>query len=196
MIDEGYIKYECHWENKALAPIELSAINHYRELLIEKGMIGHDDKNDVGFGNISMRIMDHLFLISGTQTGHIPQLDLSHYAMVNDYSIEQNRLSCIGETKASSESLSHAVIYEQSDSINNILHIHFKPLWEQLMNKVPTTGKDVPYGTPEMANAIANCYQNEGLAEQKILVMAGHEDGIIAFGKNFEEAWSVIEQYL
>lgn len=159
-------------------------------------MIGHNRTFNVGFGNISQRINENSFLISGTQTGHIEQLDKSKYAIVTDYRIEENKLFCKGEINASSEGLSHAVLYEQNPAIQVIIHIHHKELWQKLLYKAPTTPSDVPYGTPEMALSIQDCYLNNHLEEQGILVMAGHEDGIISFGTNFEQAWKLIKNQL
>jgi len=37
---------------------------------------------------------------------------------------------------------------------------------------------------------------NKNLLEKKILVMAGHEDGIMSFGKSLKEAGDIILYYL
>lgn len=39
------------------------------------------------------------------------------------------------------------------------------------MHRVPTTGADIPYGTPQMANEIKRLVKS--LSQDKILVMAG-----------------------
>lgn len=195
-IDEGYIKYQSFWKKAVLKGFDIEAMNNQRSILIENNMIGHIESLNIGFGNISQRTKNNQFLISGTQTGHIQTLELKHYAEVYDYSIEQNEVYCKGEINASSESLSHAAIYECEPTIQAIIHIHHKPLWENLLNKVPTTDESIPYGTPEMANAIKNAYHNEGFKNLRILLMAGHEDGIISFGKDFNEAWEAIKDQL
>ncbi len=56
------------------------------------------------------------------------------------------------------------------------------------MFKVPTSNPDVPYGTPQMAKEMFRLFDEENLGVEKILVMAGHEDGIIYFGKDLDEA--------
>ena len=38
--------------------------------------------------------------------------------------------------------------------------------------------------------------QTSFLAQEKIMVMAGHDEGIITFGKNLEEAGAVLLKYL
>jgi hypothetical protein len=43
-----------------------------------------------------------------------------------------------------------------------------------------------------MANEIISLFNVGDLRTRKIFVMAGHESGIVAFGKNFEEAFDVL----
>ena len=60
------------------------------------------------------------------------------------------------------------------------------------MNSAPTTSKDVEYGTPEMADQIMHLLTHTDVASRKIIVMAGHEGGILIFGKDLEEAFAVL----
>ncbi|MFK7905782.1 MAG: class II aldolase/adducin family protein, partial [Chitinophagales bacterium] len=89
-------------------------------------------------------------------------------------------------------SLTHAAIYELNNDYEAVIHIHCKEMWLKLLNKVPTTAADVSYGTPQMAYEIQRLYRETDLAESKIVAMAGHEDGIISFGKNLQEAAQVL----
>ena len=47
-----------------------------------------------------------------------------------------------------------------------------------------------------MAREVARLYRSTALAEMQILAMGGHEDGIIAFGRNAEEVGQVMLRYL
>lgn len=203
--DEGYIKYQIHWYSQfSIPPIftkTIDLLNHWRAEMYHRNWIGYDEKQKVGFGNISVRatsMNDKLeeasktFIISGTQTGHLPKLDFQHYSWVTNYNIAANELSCEGATKASSESLTHAAVYELNEDYQAVVHIHCKEMWLRLLHKAPTTASNVPYGTPEMAYEIQRLYRETDLANSKIVVMAGHEDGIIAFGKDLEEAVKVL----
>ena len=91
---------------------------------------------------------------------------------------------------ASSESLSHAAIYDALEDVYAVVHIHSKVLWKELIDKVPTTAREVEYGTPELANEIRRLIESTSLKDDKILAMAGHEEGLIAFGKDLAEASS------
>jgi hypothetical protein len=65
-------------------------------------------------------------------------------------------------------------------------------LWAALLNQAPTSSKAVDYGTPEMAYEVMRLLKVADVQSRKILVMAGHEGGIVAFGKNLEEAFVVL----
>jgi len=61
-------------------------------------------------------------------------------------------------------------------------------MWHKLINKVPTTSKEAAYSTPELANEIKQLIKPAGFIKDKILVMAGHKDGLIAIGKDLAQA--------
>jgi len=191
-MDEGYIKFNCKRIPSDDIPLDkVVDLNVWRKIMYDKGLIGMYP-DGIGFGNISIRCDENSFLISGTATGGIPDLDKSNYSLVTDYNLQTNSLICKGPINASSESLTHALIYESSPSTNAVIHIHNLDLWKRLMHKVPTSNEQVPYGTPEMANEIKRLFEETSLSNEKIIVMGGHEEGIISFGKNLEEAANVL----
>ena len=196
MLDEGVVKYSCECipgENDAVELIESLMI--WRARIHELGLIGVYE-NGIGFGNISIRIANTLqFIISGSQTGHLAKLDPDHYTVVTEFNIEQNHLTCCGPIQASSESLTHAAIYRYEPNINAVIHVHHPQLWRTLLNQVPTTRKEVPYGTPQMAQEMFRLFEEENLREKKILVMAGHEDGFLTLGKDLNEAGEILMNY-
>ena len=198
MIDEGAIKYQCDWEQTAsVQPSDIIELNRYRNALHRLNLIGQYP-NGIGFGNISQRIplrssaSTPPFIISGTQTAHLPTLNADSYALVTAFNPAQNCLTCQGLRKASSESMTHGVIYAQAPSINAIIHVHNRQLWQQLLNQVPTTGGDIPYGTPEMAIETQRLFQESDLPRTKIFAMAGHEEGIVTFGENLQMAYRTL----
>ncbi len=192
-LDEGYIKFNCEWVIAPALPLnKWQVLNEYRAKMYEQKWIGYYEEHQVGYGNISCRFDEKQFIISGTQTGHLAELGGGHYTLVRSYDIAKNSLLCLGPIKASSESLTHAAIYELNPSYQAVIHIHDKKLWKSLMNKVPTSSSSVPYGTPEMAYEILRLYKKGDLAAQRLLVMGGHEEGIIAFGESLEEAAKIL----
>ncbi len=193
MIDEGYIKYQCNWINSEPVSFDrIAELNEWRLKFYELGLIGEYD-NGIGFGNISIRYSQSgQFIVSGTQTGNLSVLSEQHYTKVTNFDLERNCLTCYGPIKASSESLTHATLYQANPTVNAIIHVHHLELWQELMDKVPTTNKNVSYGTPEMAKEIIRLFQEDNLIETKILVMSGHEEGIISFGTSLEEAGNIL----
>ena len=189
-IDEGYVKYVSHWTpGEAPDVAATSLLDTWRRPLHEAQLIGHYEDLGVGYGNLSIRVQQSReFIISGTQTGHLAETDGRHYALVTAYDVERNRVSSTGPVQASSESLTHAAIYELDNDINAVVHVHSRGLWQQLINEVPTTAVDVSYGTPEMAHEFRRLYRDSDFAAMGIAVMAGHDEGIVSIGHSLEEA--------
>jgi L-ribulose-5-phosphate 4-epimerase len=194
-IDEGYIKFNCEWINQPLSvnvPLELK---FWRDKMHKLKQIGHYAEINIGYGNISLKTPDGM-IISGTQTGDVYPIQDEHFTLVTHYDINNNSVVCKGPIKASSESMTHAAIYEADTTIKAIIHIHNKELWLKLMNRVPTTKETVPYGTPDMANEIFRLFNETSVNHDKIIVMAGHDEGVIVFGNDLEEAGKTILRYL
>ena len=190
MLDEGYIKYESHWTpGPATHVLAARELERWRKPLYEARLIGEYAEQGVGYGNLSVRRgSSGLFLISGTQTGHLPITDESHYSLVTDCDIRANVVRCSGPIQASSEAMTHASIYALGDAIGAVVHAHSPDLWRHYLGKLPTTSPDVAYGTPAMAQELERLYRMEGLRESGVAVMAGHDDGLISFGTTIEEA--------
>ncbi|WP_405228185.1 class II aldolase/adducin family protein [Lentisalinibacter sediminis] len=189
-IDEGYTKYEVYWRPApALRADAVQALNDCRNRLHDAGLVGYYAEHGVGYGNLSIRGREPgTFIVSGTQTGHIPRTEASHYALVTGYDIDANRVACEGPIQASSEALTHAAIYELDPAIRAIAHVHSGELWRRLRDRIPTTAPDVPYGTPEMAREFRRLYEETDFARSGVAVMAGHEEGLVAVGATIEEA--------
>lgn len=190
---EGYIKFQCNWEQKEIRiPEELfRTLEWSRSQLFELGLIGMYP-DGIGFGNISVRTEGNSFFITGSATGQFDKLNQSHYSLVTEYHFAGNSISCKGLTKASAESLTHAAIYKALPEIGAVVHVHCLWLWEKLLNNYPTTSGEIEYGTPEMALAVQSLAAELGMSDEKIIIMGGHREGILTFGKNLEEATTQI----
>ena len=94
---------------------------------------------------------------------------------------------------ASSETMTHAVIYQNLHAVNCVVHIHSRELYDALLKQENAlkTPKDVPYGTPEMAYAIMEIAKKYPL--EACIVMAGHDEGIILYGITIEHVRSQID---
>lgn len=187
MQEEGYIKFNCKWERKEITFQEkqLEGLNFWREKFAALSLIGiYDD--GIGYGNLSVRERGNVFLISGSATGGKKQLALSDYARVTAFNVENNTIFCEGQTKASSESLSHAAIYDCLPGIDSVIHVHSAKMWRHFFELLPTTSKQISYGTPQMAEAIQKIVVETNDLSIGAVVMGGHEDGIIVYGSGID----------
>ena len=164
----------------------------YRRKLLEQHLMGVDS-NGVGFGNVSVRDgISGNFYITGSATGGLPELTPTDCVRVVAYDFVRNWLRYEGTAMPSSESLTHAAIYESDSSTSAVIHCHDSDLWATLLDRAPTTSKSVAYGTPEMAYEIMRLFRVSDVRSRQIFAMAGHEGGIATFGKNLEDAFDVV----
>ena len=192
----------------------LSTIQNWRSRMKNLGLLGVLP-DGVGYGNISVRVgggsvgvpcedpgvpgepgsnpgpgleQHPLFCISGSGTGGLERLDDSDLSLVTELRIEENFLACRGLSQASSESLSHATIYASRPDTGGVIHIHSESLWEEHRGVLPTTDPAFGYGTPEIAFALAEVCENLAKGGPGVVVMGGHRDGLMVFGRGLEEA--------
>jgi L-ribulose-5-phosphate 4-epimerase len=69
-----------------------------------------------------------------------------------------------------------------------VIHVHHGPLWTKLVDRLPTTDSAALAGTPEMARAIESLVRTLPARAEGLIVMGGHPEGLIAFGRDLEEA--------
>jgi L-ribulose-5-phosphate 4-epimerase len=188
-----YIRFSCERFAAGISFFgELAELNAYRRKLLDLHLIGVDS-NGIAFGNLSVRDgATKNFYITGSATGGIHELTLANCAKVVAYDFERNQVRYEGSAMPSSESLTHAAIYESDATAGAIVHCHCSRLWAAVLNEAPTTSKAAEYGTPEMAYDIMQLFTRTNAQTRKIVVMAGHEGGILTFGKDLEEAFAVL----
>jgi len=188
-----YIRFSCE---RVAAGISffggLAELNAYRQKLLDCHLVGVDP-DGIGFGNLSVRDgATKNFYITGSATGGIHELTLANCAKVVAYDFERNQVRYEGSAMPSSESLTHAAIYESDATAGAVVHCHCSRLWAAVLNEAPTTSKAAEYGTPEMAYDTMQLFTRTNAQTRKIVVMAGHEGGILTFGKDLEEAFAVL----
>jgi L-ribulose-5-phosphate 4-epimerase len=191
MAEIGSVKFTCD-----RVAVELSRfagfdkLNEFRRGLLRLGIIGVD-RNGVGFGNLSVRSgATSRFYITGSGTGKLPELTPADCARVVAYDFARNWLQSEGFTAASSESLTHAAVYESDPTTGAVIHCHDMKLWAALLHKIPTTPEKVEYGTSEMAYAVRDLFDNTNVRKKKIFLMAGHEGGVVVFGRDLRSAFA------
>lgn len=193
-IDDGVIKYQRQFTKiDPLKPDEYWPLESWRKKLFQLKLIGEYPVVFIGYGNMSSRLAPASpirFLITGTQTGKHPDLTGEHYTRVTGYDLAKNLIVAEGPIDASSEALTHALLYECSEKIQAIFHIHDKTIWQGMLNsKMPATSADVPYGTVAMASAVHELVGTQSFGS---FAMAGHEDGVVAWGESLDQAGAEI----
>jgi len=205
MYDEGVIKFNARHED-----VELSARQYgdlacklvaWRGLLVQTQLVGQDPNRygGAGYGNVSGRVGapsaslgERSFLITGTQTGGAPCMNLDDFALVSSYNYQDNSVDSAGLTQPSSEAMTHGAIFDCSPHIRFVFHGHCPVIWQQSSAlRIPTTEASVPYGTPEMAKEVQRLYRDSTMAQTQVMSMGGHEDGVIVFGRTPEEAGQI-----
>ncbi|MFW6365180.1 MAG: class II aldolase/adducin family protein [Spirochaetota bacterium] len=191
MHDDGYIKFSLRRE-EAGPPVfdtELLALNGVRTMLYDMGLVGVLP-DGIGYGNVSIR-RGGSFIISGSATGSRRILDGTGYSEVTAADIPGNSLVCRGTVDASSESLSHAALYDADPGVACVIHIHSRKLFDDMIKHGDlSTPQDAAYGTPKIASALAGCVRSSG--PRGAAVMRGHQDGVIAWGRTVDEAMDEI----
>lgn len=189
---EGVIQFDLQWQQTGVINADLTALNAWRGILWKLGLIGQDQDryNGADFGNVSQRqASSQQLIISGSQTGHIEQTHERHYALVTDFDPATNRVVSEGPVRPSSETMTHGVIYRLGTSVNCVLHVHSPDIWNAASElSLPTTRPDVGYGTPEMATVVHRLFSETDARTRGIFAMAGHQDGVVAFGPTPETA--------
>ena len=185
-----------------LPAARVRSLNAWRQILYKLGLIGqHPGRyGGLGFGNISIRlepVNSSSFIVSGTQTGGLSKLYPEHYALVTACDPSTNHIVAEGAIQPSSESLTHGSLYRLDSTIGAVIHAHSPEIWLHADSiGIPATPRDISYGTPEMAESVCKLFNSTPVMSLKIFVMGGHEDGIISFGRNIEEAGLTLIRFL
>jgi len=186
-----YIKFTCECAAAEIVSFDgLAELNACRRKLLRLRLIGVG-ANGIGFGNLSIRDGPN-FYITGSATGGIAELSPADCARVVAYDFKKNWLRYEGAAIPSSESLTHAAVYESDAKAGAVIHCHDSKLWAALLNEIPSSSEAVEYGTTDMAREVTRLFEVTDVQSGKIFVMAGHEGGIVTFGKDLEEALSVL----
>ena len=190
---EGYVKYTAkHTISPAIEAPDWARLNDARTHLHSFGLVGVT-QGGIGFGNVSIRYRGNEFLISGTATGALPELTPREYCLVSAFDLEQNQVVTSGPIQASSESMTHGAVYQSCPKVNCVIHIHSRKIFDAMLKeRYACTPKDAEYGTPQIALAIGKCIRESGMDEEGQIVLAGHDEGVIAYGPTVVRALDLI----
>jgi hypothetical protein len=205
--NEGVIKFDLQYEPGPPPAAEvLRELNAWRRILWLLGLTGQDPARYDGFayGNVSARLGPgeqagerRPFVISGTQTGGLPELGRQHYALVTSCNPARNRVTAEGPIRPSSEALTHGALYALDARLGCVLHVHSPLLWQRAVALgLPVTSPTAAYGTRAMAEEVARLYADMEVRRNGVIAMGGHEDGLVSFGSSVQRAGTVMVQTL
>ncbi len=195
--NSGIIKFRFNL--KMSSPINeehFLPIEKWRIIFHKMNLIGEYKTTNVGFGNLSKRLLvgEEPFVITGTQTGHYPNLNGMQYCKVTKCNMTKLIIEAVGPIAPSSESLTHHAVYSKNPKINFVFHIHHIQLWNYMLkNKFPNTPEDIDHRSQAMIEAAKKCTQEN---EVGIFAISSSEGSVIAYGKNAEDAGKLILETL
>lgn len=189
---EGVIRFQLEYRKAPLPewadPTEIITWFRRCRALGGIGRYPPDRYHGAAYGNLSER-GEEGFLITGTQTGGKDHLTDQDIAWVRRVDVENNRVISEGPAKPSSESLSHGQIYALHPGTRFVIHIHDALLWHQATAlHLPLTDPGAEYGTPAMAREVERVMALPETLCSGAFAMGGHEDGIVIFGDDAEQA--------
>jgi len=196
---DGVIKFDLvHLDGYPPSRDEVAGLCAWRQIFHRLGLVGIDPGRygGVGYGNLSCRTApfggkgaESNFLITGTQTGGLAYLQPEHFALVRQCHPERNRVVSEGPVRPSSEALTHGALYAVDHQVRAVFHVHSPEIWQAALSLgLPVTDHRVAYGTPAMATEMQRLYADPVVRNGGVIVMGGHEDGVVGFGAGLEAA--------
>ena len=194
MILDGVIKYSLHHVTAPLIEVNSSELKHWFEVCRKYNLLGQDPERYDGaaYGNISLKL-DKGFIITGTQVSGLNEINDDQLCWVTQVDAANNQVYSEGPIKPSSESMTHSTLYDADSGIQAIIHVHSPELWAR---DLPTTSPDIAYGTPEMAEAVAELLKDPNVRDLGCIRMGGHEDGILFFSENMAKTGEKVVQIM
>jgi ribulose-5-phosphate 4-epimerase/fuculose-1-phosphate aldolase len=201
MSDEGVTKFSFERTDvsASVEPVVRDLTEERRELYLRDSIGCNMKRYGACYGNASARVGAfgapagrREFIVSGTQTGNIASPGPEHWVRITRYDHAANRVWAAGPCDPSSESLTHAAIYDADLAIRSVMHGHDRHTWLWLLESgAPATAPHIGYGTQAMATAAAAIVRGRRSSTFRypgVFAMSGHEDGVVAWGDSVKEA--------
>lgn len=203
---EGVIKFDAQHEYTRLSwdgeGSRVASLFAWREVFRGLGLLGQEPGRyeGLGFGNLSARLPSRTraaghrrFLITCTQTSGAEVMDPEQLCVIERYELQAHRVVSRGPCLPSSESMTHAALYDADSELGFVFHVHAPAIWGAAdALGLPCTAERVEYGTPAMALEVRRVYRGGAGRKGQVIVMRGHEDGVLAFGATAQEAGSAL----
>ena len=178
-----------------LASDDFATLSAWRWILFELGLLGQspDRYDGYAFGNLSVRPdQEDGFIITASQTSGERELAAQHLVRITHCNLSRFWVEAQGTEPPSSESLTHAMVYQADPRMRCVFHVHSPLIWQsRSVLKLPQTAVDVPYGSSAMVQAVAELMETNQ-SRPLLFATAGHEDGVFACGHNPNECGTLL----
>jgi len=132
------------------------------------------------FGNLSFRTGEDEFII--TASGFKDPSSKDSFVAVSSVDPEKKMVYGRGKKQPSSESMLHYMIYRKRKDINAVFHGHCEKILKNAYKiDAPSTLKEEPYGTIELAQSVLDV-----LGKNNFLIIKDH--GFISLGESMDKA--------
>lgn len=174
----------------------LQILRGWRTILKRLDLLGQDPAryDGFGFGNLSVRDphRPEQFIITASQQSGADTLEDDGLVRIVRSDLDRFWVDAIGRQPPSSETLTHAMVYQADARMNWVFHVHCSPIWRQAAAlRLPVTPAQVGYGTPAMAHAVAALLDDHPGGPLTFATL-GHEDGVFACGASADEAGGLL----
>jgi len=158
---------------------KLGELKKWSKIFQENGLTPEVQGNFTG--NLSFRSKDG-FVITASGLKDKEDLENICFVYVKTYDEQYNTFFVEGQTKPSSESIMHHLIYKACGNVNAVFHGHNDTIIthaEEL--RLPVTEKEYESGTLELAKEVLKV-----LGDHKLIVLRNH--GFVSLGNTMNEA--------
>lgn len=186
---EGTIQFAYALEHPAgpvAEPDVVRSLAGWRAVFRRLDLLGqHRDRyQGFGYGNLSSRdgSRPDEFVITASQTAGAPDFDDSSLVRITHSNVARFWVDAVGQQPPSSETLTHAIVYQADRSIGWVFHVHCPEIWQRHADLgLPATPEHAPCGSAAMADAVEVLLARHHV-RPVVFVTLGHEDGVFACG--------------
>lgn len=189
---EGVIRFGyrmTHLTPRDEPPVDAFRSAHRSGLAL--GLLGRDPHRYGGlaYGNLSLRSADG-FWVTASQRIDAPELSAADLVLVTAV-VRGGEVLCRGSRPPSSETLTHAAVQSRAQAGPlAVFHGHAPSLWHMPSLGWSRSPPEAANGTRAMADAVSGAV--DASPAGGVLVMRGHEDGILAWAGDFASIIDVL----
>jgi ribulose-5-phosphate 4-epimerase/fuculose-1-phosphate aldolase len=177
---EGKIRFNTVFVSDRIPSVsKLGELKKWSKIFQESGLTPEVQGNFTG--NLSLRSKDG-FVITASGLKDKEDLEDVCFVYVKAYDEQYNTFFVEGQTKPSSESIMHHLIYKTCGDVNAVFHGHNDSIIahaEEL--RLPVTEKEYESGTLELAKEVLKI-----LGDHKLIVLRNH--GFVSLGNTMKDA--------